>query len=136
MTCFLENASSCRVKLVAESAPLSAPVRNLEQRIVRPDVCQSELEIALDRREQVVEVVRDAAGKPPDRLHLLRLDELHLHARPLGDVPTVDHEAGNRAIQEVIGSRAFQPSPGAVGVLDAQTPRELEPRASGGHAPS
>ena len=33
---------------------------------------------AEDRRQQVVEVVRDAAGQPADRLHLLRLLQLPL----------------------------------------------------------
>ena len=32
--------------------------------------------VADDRGEQVVEVVRDAAGEPADRFHLLRLAEL------------------------------------------------------------
>jgi hypothetical protein len=40
----------------------------------------------VDDREQVVEVVRDAAGEPPDRLHPLGLDEPLLEAPALGDV--------------------------------------------------
>ena len=35
-----------------------------------------ELAVAGDRGEEVVEVVRDAAGEPADRLHLLRLPKL------------------------------------------------------------
>ena len=42
--------------------------------------------VARDDREQVVEVVRDAAGEAPDRLHAPRLLELLLEAALLGDV--------------------------------------------------
>src|SRR3989475_12244562 len=37
--------------------------------------------------QQIVEIVRDAAGEPPDRLHLLRLAVLHFelsHLREIG----------------------------------------------------
>ena len=44
----------------------------------------------LDRREQVVEVVRDAAGEEAHRLHLLRRPELRLDAARPGLVPPVD----------------------------------------------
>jgi hypothetical protein len=39
-----------------------------------------------DDREDVVEVVRDAAGELADRLHLLRLAQLALERDPLGHV--------------------------------------------------
>src|SRR5262249_34544813 len=45
-------------------------------------VGQSELGVALDDRENVVEVVRDAAGERPQRLHFLGLPQLTLHAQP------------------------------------------------------
>ena len=48
--------------------------------------------VARDDREQVVEVVRDAAGEAPDRLHATRLLELLLEAALLGDV--ADDERG------------------------------------------
>ena len=38
---------------------------------------QSEIRVVGDRREDVVEVVRDAAGESADGLHLLRLEKLH-----------------------------------------------------------
>ena len=50
---------------------------------------QQQLGAAQDGREQVVEIVRDAAGELADRLHLLRLPELVLEALPVGDVPEV-----------------------------------------------
>ena len=45
-----------------------------------------EAEIADDGGEQVVEVVRDAAGEVADRLHALRLDQLLLRPPLVGDV--------------------------------------------------
>ena len=42
------------------------------------DAAQREIEIADDRGEQVVEVVRDAAGEAADRFHLLRLAQRFL----------------------------------------------------------
>ena len=39
-----------------------------------------------DRREEVVEVVRDAAREASDSLHLLGVDELAFEALALGDV--------------------------------------------------
>ena len=42
--------------------------------------------IEQDRGEQIVEVVRDAAGELADRLHALRLRELRLGALLFGDV--------------------------------------------------
>ncbi len=45
-----------------------------------------EVEVADDHRQQVVEVVRDAAGQLADRVHLLRLGERRLGAFALGDL--------------------------------------------------
>ena len=44
----------------------------------RRQVLREHLRIAADREQHVVEVVRDAAGEAPDRLELLRLEELAL----------------------------------------------------------
>ncbi len=44
---------------------------------------QREIDVAQDGGEQIVEIVRDAAGQPADRLHLLRLAQ-----RQLGDLAT------------------------------------------------
>ena len=45
-----------------------------------------QLEIGDDRGQDVVEVVRDAAGQLADRLHLLRLAQFLLHPLPAGQV--------------------------------------------------
>ena len=45
-----------------------------------------DLAVPADHRQQVVEVVRDAARELADRLHLLRLPELVLEPAALGDV--------------------------------------------------
>ena len=42
--------------------------------------------IHLDHRQHVIEIMRDAAGQPAHRLHLLRLPELLLHPPMRGDV--------------------------------------------------
>ena len=57
-----------------------------EGRVARPEAHQQEVAEADHRRQQVVEIVRDAAGELADRLHLLRLGELHLEVLLLGDV--------------------------------------------------
>jgi hypothetical protein len=58
-----------------------------------------EVHVAENRREQVVEVVRDAARQPSHRLHLLRLRELRLERSALGRI--FDEQLENRA--RVIG---------------------------------
>ena len=55
-------------------------------RMRRRDLAEDDVGVALHDGEQVVEVVRDAAGEPADRLHLLRLQELLLELLALGDV--------------------------------------------------
>ncbi len=45
-----------------------------------------QLSVECDDRQQVVEVVRDAAGELPDGLHLLRLSQLRLERSLLRDV--------------------------------------------------
>ena len=56
------------------------------------------LAVAEDDRQEVVEVVRDAAGEVPDRLHLLRLAELLLHPVALGHVQR-DGEPARPAVE-------------------------------------
>ena len=56
--------------------------------LAEPALAQSrlhQLERAHDAREQIVEVVRDAAGELPDRFHLLRLAQRLLGLLALGD---------------------------------------------------
>ena len=52
---------------------------------------RQQLEVADDDGQQVVEIVRDAAGELADRLHLLRLAQLRL-GFALGDVAQDDDE--------------------------------------------
>ena len=47
-----------------------------------------QLGVTLDDRQEIVEVVGDSAREAAHRLHLLRLAELRLELKPLGDVPT------------------------------------------------
>ena len=49
-------------------------------------VCDSKIKTALYRRQQIVEVMRDAAGELTDRLQLLRLHQRRLGVLPLGDL--------------------------------------------------
>ena len=49
-----------------------------------------------DDGQEVVEVVRDAAGQLADRLHLLRLAQRFLALAALGDVDGLRHRAGDR----------------------------------------
>ena len=65
----------------------------LEGRIGRPVIGEQQVGIADDRRQHVVEVMRDAAGKLSDRLHLLRLRELLLQLALLRGVERIDHRA-------------------------------------------
>ena len=75
-TCCRLNASSWRVSVAARVAVVGG--------------VQQQLDVAGDGREQIVEVVRDAAGELSDRLHLLRLAEPR---RQLGTVGYVHHRA-------------------------------------------
>ena len=60
---------------------------------------EQDLGVAGDHRQQVVEVVRDAAREPPDRLHLLRVREPALEPLALADV--VRHDERGAAALEV-----------------------------------
>ena len=50
------------------------------------EIGQQQLAVAENHGQQVVEVVRHAAGQPADGLHLLRLLELLLQRAAFGDV--------------------------------------------------
>jgi hypothetical protein len=62
----------------------------LERRIGRPVRVQQEVGRHHDGAEQVVEVVRDVAGQPADRFHLLLLSELILERALLRGLERVD----------------------------------------------
>ena len=98
-----------------------APQFAVFRRCVTPD----RFEVADDDGEQVVEVVRDAAGELADRLHLLRLPQLLLDRAALGEVARdlgeahdcaglvvdrIDHDAG----PELLTILAYAPRLGFV----------------------
>ena len=75
---------------------------------------QQEVAVAVDRGQQVVEVVGDAAGELADRLHLLALDELRLEGLELGGVGE-DGEQRRRAVEHGAGEGDLQEDLLAVG---------------------
>ncbi len=96
----------------ARSAAFQDLGEQLAVRIAGVEAIEHQLAVAVDHREQVVEVVRDAAGQPADRFHLLRLTELLLqplqlrHVARHADQP--DHVALRVAIDafgRLIGAR-------------------------------
>ena len=66
------------------------------ERIFRLEVGADHLRVTQDHGEQVVEVVRDAAGEPPHGLHFLRLEELLLRPTEcrLGPLPLAELAQG------------------------------------------
>src|SRR4029078_11524056 len=59
---------------------------------VRVEAGHEKLAVTADRGQQIVEVVRDTAGEPSNRLELLRVQELLLQKALIGDVPVVDDD--------------------------------------------
>ena len=84
------DGALCAARHLIDRAPQFAVVG----RSVAPD----RFEIADDDGEQVVEVVRDAAGELADRLHLLRLPQLFLDQAALGEVASDLGEAHDRPV--------------------------------------
>ena len=91
------------------------------------DVHRDEREVAANRRQQVVEIVGDAAGERAHRLHLLRLPQLRLEPvprlfglPPLGDVDAGADVAGEPAMRVEAGHGVRRhPAELAVGALQA-----------------
>ena len=88
------------------------------QRILLRDLVEHQVAVAEDRREQVVEVVRDPAGELTDRFHLLRLAQLLLELAPLGDVARVDDDGADGGVAEAVDADPFHDPPRAVGVME------------------
>ncbi len=82
-------------KLVRESPGLLGRLDDLLETLLRTrplgKLCAHQVGVAHDRRQRVVEVVRDAARQPSDRFHLLRLPELVLQTVPVRDVADDGH---------------------------------------------
>ena len=73
------RSDPCSARALGHRQDLLALVRQLGAPL-------DQSEPAKHRGEQIVEIVRDAAGQLADRVHLLRLDELAFERSPLGDV--------------------------------------------------
>jgi hypothetical protein len=90
---------------------------------------EQDLRVARDHGQQVVEVVRDAAGEPPDRLHLLRLPEPFLEPQPLGHVVR-EHERGPAALERDLAGRDLDIDQRAVLLAVPPRPRHRRARAA------
>ena len=91
------------------------------QRIRRPKSAGDHVAIAANRGEQIVEVVRDAAGEPAHRLHLERLMQLLLAVAErffggdaFGDVARIDDDAVDRGVIEHVVARTLERHPAIV----------------------
>ena len=61
--------------------------------LLRQVAAAQEVGRGADDGQQIVEIVRDAAGQLADRFHLLRLAQRFLGLAPLGDVDGLGHGA-------------------------------------------
>jgi hypothetical protein len=88
----LRGERSCPVRAPEDLANILAPW------IIRRELVLKELGEARDGREDVVEIVSDAAGELAHRFHLLRLAELRLEGASRGDVhdETIGQDASVR----------------------------------------
>ncbi len=77
----------------------------LERWVRRTVVLQKEVGEADDRRQHVVEVMCDAAGQLPDRLHLLTLRDLHLERALLGRLDHIGDDAFALALRTFNGAQ-------------------------------
>ena len=97
-----ENASRCRVSPVPRATARRIAVEHALALRRRP-VALEQLHAAGEHREQVVEVVRDAAGQLAERLHLLRLPKRLLRrAQPLLVAQPLGH-----VVDELVGADAL-----------------------------
>ena len=78
--------SSRRVRSAARSRRLSDLLNVVAHRLAWLQVREQQIAVAQDDGQQVVEVVGHAAGKPPDRLHLLRLTQLVLQSLAVREI--------------------------------------------------
>ena len=70
-------------------------LRRAAQPRIGTEPIEQKLGVAGDHHQQVIEVVRDAAGEAADRFHFLRLTELQLQRSGLGDVFHEDFEGAS-----------------------------------------
>jgi hypothetical protein len=67
----------------AARGALGRAVHVAAERVFGSEVLAQVFEVALHHHQQVVEVVRDATGEVPERLHFLRLAQHRLGAEPV-----------------------------------------------------
>ena len=124
----IRGSSSC-LRLKASSWRVTDPARSAARRISSTSVragCSASTSpsassrVAGDGGQRVVEVVRDAAREPADRLHLLRLPELILELAAVGDVlHRADHLRGPALGVPEDVRLLVHPADGAIGTDDA-----------------
>ena len=95
----------------------------LMQNMIRRKLLQGHIAVAENRREDVVEIMRHAAGQLPDGLHFLRLLKLFLQFLALRHIARIEDDSGHDGIVEQIISAAFEDTIRAVAM--AETEREL-----------
>ena len=123
-------AAAEREQLAGERRRLLGRVGDLADlvAVLRVGAREQDLGVAGDHRQQVVEVVRDAAGQPADRLHLLRLGEALLEPPPLGHV-VGEHERRRTALEHHLAGRDLDVDQRAV--LQAVAPACPAPASPG-----
>ena len=102
----------------------------LLRRMLRHEILPRQFDVADDRAEDVVEVVRDAAGERAEGLHLLRLAQRRLQPLPrrLGVLQVLDvHEDADQAEELAVRSEARRGVVDHVAV-DAVPPPDAEIR--------
>ena len=80
------NTSSCCVSAAARVAARSMWPTRVWLSEPGGSVSSTSAAVADDRRQDVVEVVRDATGEPPERLHLLHAPQSIVEPLELGDL--------------------------------------------------
>jgi hypothetical protein len=100
--------------------------------IVAVECLEQQIGIAVNRRQDVVEVVGDAAGQPPHRFHLVRLPQPGLRGAKrllrldaLGHVPGIDHHALAWIVLDPAPERLEHP-PAAVLVSEAEVQGRID----------
>ena len=100
--CFRLKARNCVVSALARLAAARISRNVLRFRAFHPDVVEQQIAVAEDRGQEIIEVVRDAAGQLAERFHLLRTQHLILQLLALGDV----HERADKSHGLAVGVRA------------------------------
>ena len=98
----------------------------LPKRIVRRQPCHGHVGRAADDREEIVEVVGNAAGKPTNAFHLLRLSQLGLQLDALGDVDLGSHQSDTNPLRVPLRGSACENGPiGPVPLLESKVDLEV-----------